>query len=169
MVRSLCHELNLEDMKTKAMPPREAKAKKTAAVVVKNSNNRKTKAKRRTNRNRDVVDKGVTPKTPHTTRACRRRRRAGAVAVKEITKYQKSTDLLIPKVPFGRAVREIEEENRWYMRKKSSAKSVYQEAAEGHVVDLLDATGHIAMHSNRTTIMKKDLKLALNIRSKNGL
>ena len=40
-------------------------------------------------------------------RPAKRRYRPGTKALKEIRKYQKSTDLLIPKLPFGRLVREV--------------------------------------------------------------
>ena len=37
----------------------------------------------------------------------KRRWRPGTVALREIRKYQKSSDLLIPKAPFARVVREL--------------------------------------------------------------
>ncbi|EOD21308.1 hypothetical protein EMIHUDRAFT_74990, partial [Emiliania huxleyi CCMP1516] len=39
--------------------------------------------------------------------APRARRRPGTVALREIRKYQRSTELLIRKLPFARLVREI--------------------------------------------------------------
>ena len=41
-----------------------------------------------------------------------RRFRPGTVALREIRRYQKSTDLLIRKLPFQRIVREIAAETR---------------------------------------------------------
>ncbi len=49
----------------------------------------------------EPVGQGVAPRQPP------RRYRPGTLALREIRKYQKSTDLLIRKLPFGRLVREI--------------------------------------------------------------
>ena len=170
MVKSLALDLALEPMEKRATPPRKAKAavgkyptlqpkaKKNSTVVGKNKSTQQ-KA------NKKTAHKRIATKTPKK-RACRRRRRADVVAMKEIRKYQASTDLLIPKERVYRVVGEIEEENRCYMRKNPAVRSIYQEVAEGHVVDLMNVTNHIAEHSNRTTIMKRDFELALRIRNK---
>ena len=49
------------------------------------------------------------------------RYRPGTVALREIRKYQKSTDLLIRKLPFQRLVREIASEYKNDLRFQSSA------------------------------------------------
>lgn len=172
MVKSLALDLALEPMEKRATPPRKAKAavgkyptlstqpkaKKNSTVVCK-IKSMQQKA------NKKTAHKRFATKTPKK-RACRRRRRADVVAMKEIRKYQASTNLLIPKERVYRVVREIEEDHVWYMRKNPAVRPIYQEAAEGHVVDLMNVTNHIAEHSNRTTIMKRDVELALRIRNK---
>ena len=56
--------------------------------------------------------------------------RPGTVALREIRKYQKSTDLLLRKLPFQRLVREIAQEFKADLRFQSSAVLALQEAAE---------------------------------------
>jgi hypothetical protein len=55
---------------------------------------------------RFIQGKPAAPPAPQTARP-RRRFRPGTVALREIRKYQKSTELLIRKLPFQRLVREI--------------------------------------------------------------
>ncbi|XP_029654448.1 histone H3.2-like [Octopus sinensis] len=50
-----------------------------------------------------------------------RRFRAGALAMKEIRRYQKSTDLLIRKLPFQRLVRETAQHYKTDLRFQSAA------------------------------------------------
>ena len=93
-----------------------------------------------------------------------RRYRAGTVALREIRKYQKSTDLLIRKLPFQRLVREIAQECRTDLRFQSTALLALQEAAEAYIVGLMEDTNLCAIHAKRITIMPKDLQLARRIR-----
>ncbi|KRX49496.1 histone H3, embryonic, partial [Trichinella sp. T9] len=72
------------------------------------------------------------------------RYRAGTVALREIRRYQKSTELLISKLPFQRLVRE---------RFQSSAFFALQEAAEAYLVSLIEDTNLCAIHAKRVTIM----------------
>jgi histone H3/H4 len=46
---------------------------------------------------------------------------AGTVALREIRRYQKSTDLLLRKLPFQRLVREIAQDYKTDLRFQSSA------------------------------------------------
>uniref|UniRef100_I1P051 Core Histone H2A/H2B/H3 domain-containing protein n=1 Tax=Oryza glaberrima TaxID=4538 RepID=I1P051_ORYGL len=59
-----------------------------------------------------------------------RRHRPGTVALREIRKYQKNTELLIRKLPFQRLVREIAQHFKHDMRFQSHAVLALQEAAE---------------------------------------
>ncbi|KAL3682165.1 hypothetical protein R1sor_000187 [Riccia sorocarpa] len=77
------------------------------------------------------------------------RYRPGTVALREIRKYQKSTELLIRKLPFQRL---------------SSAVLALQEAAEAYLVGLFEDTNLCAIHAKRVTIMPKDIQLARRIR-----
>lgn len=88
----------------------------------------------------------------------------GTVALREIRKYQKSTDLLIRKLPFQRLIREIAQEFKTDLRFQSSAILALQEAAESYLVSLFEDTNLCAIHAKRVTIMPKDMQLARRIR-----
>lgn len=88
----------------------------------------------------------------------------GTVALREIRKYQKSTDLLIRKLPFQRLVREIAQEYKSDLRFQSNAIMALQEAAEAYLVGLLGDTNICAIHAKRVTIMARDIMLARRIR-----
>jgi histone H3 len=62
------------------------------------------------------------------------RYRPGTVALREIRKYQKSTELLIRKAPFQRLVREIAQDFKNDLRFQSTAVLALQEAAEAYLV-----------------------------------
>jgi histone H3 len=95
----------------------------------------------------------------------KRRFRPGTVALREIRRYQKSTVLLIRKLPFSRLVREVSnsltsEPYRW----TAEAILALQEMTEDTIVHLLEDTNLCAIHAKRITIMPKDMKLARRIR-----
>ncbi|KAI3839400.1 hypothetical protein MKX03_032682 [Papaver bracteatum] len=90
--------------------------------------------------------------------------RPGTVALQEIRKYQKGTDLLIKKLPFQRLVREIAEKNKPGIRFQSHALFALQEAAEYYLVALFEDTFLCAHHDKRITIKEKDMKLARRLR-----
>ena len=92
------------------------------------------------------------------------RYRPGTVALREIRKYQKSTELLIRKLPFQRLVREVAQEYKSDLRFQSSAVVALQEASESYLVSLFEDTNLCAIHARRVTIMPKDMQLARRIR-----
>ena len=92
------------------------------------------------------------------------RYRPGTVALREIRKYQKSTDLLIRKLPFQRLVREIAQDFKTDLRFQSTAILALQEASEAYLVGLFEDTNLCAIHAKRVTIMPKDIQLARRIR-----
>lgn len=92
------------------------------------------------------------------------RYRAGTVALREIRRYQKSTDLLIRKLPFQRLVREIAQDFKQDLRFQGSAIMALQEASEAYLVSLFEDTNLCAIHAKRVTIMPKDMQLARRIR-----
>ncbi|KAH9324030.1 hypothetical protein KI387_004208, partial [Taxus chinensis] len=99
-----------------------------------------------------------TPRKPH-------RYKPGTVALREIRRYQKSFELLIPALPFARTVREVAahytlEVNRW----TAEALVALQEAAEDYIVHLFEDTNLCAIHAKRVTIMPKDMHLARRLR-----
>ncbi|KAL8802891.1 MAG: hypothetical protein Q9182_003507 [Xanthomendoza sp. 2 TL-2023] len=116
------------------------------------------KAKRRSS--------GIQQSEPKARKA--RRYRPGTLALKEIRRYQRTTDLLLRKLPFSRFVREIAlslvpiggEALRW----QSQAIQALQEAAEAFMVHLFEDTNLCAIHAKRVTIMQKDIQLARRIR-----
>ncbi|KAL7125711.1 hypothetical protein ABFS83_14G134800 [Erythranthe nasuta] len=97
----------------------------------------------------------------------KRRNRPGTVALREIRKYQKSWNLLIPAAPFIRTVREISfayspNITRW----QAEALVALQEAAEDYIVELFGEAMLCAIHAKRVTLMKKDFELARRIGGK---
>ena len=98
-----------------------------------------------------------------------RRYRPGTVAIREIRRYQRSTDNVIRRLPFQRLVREISREllgtsgGREY-RYQANALLALQEAAEAYLVELFYWTNEIAIHCKRVTILPRDMMLACRIR-----
>ncbi|OCF37101.1 histone H3 [Kwoniella heveanensis CBS 569] len=92
------------------------------------------------------------------------RYRPGTVALREIRRYQKSTELLIRKLPFQRLVREIAQDFKTDLRFQSSAVMALQEASEAYLVSLFEDTNLAAIHAKRVTIQPKDLQLARRLR-----
>ena len=92
------------------------------------------------------------------------RYRPGTVALREIRKYQKNTDLLIRKLPFQRLVREIcQVDLKKNPKFQSTAMLALQEAAEAYLVGIFEDTNLCAIHAKRVTIMPKDIQLARRI------
>ena len=118
--------------------------------------------------------------------------RPGTVALREIRRYQKSTELLIRKLPFQRLVREIAQDFKTDLRFQSAAIGalqvrildqvgvnelgvdvsistrafplLLQEASEAYLVGLFEDTNLCVIHAKRVTIMPKDIQLARRIR-----
>ena len=94
----------------------------------------------------------------------KRRYRPGSVALREIRRYQKNTDLLVPRMAFQRLVREIAADFKSDLRFQSTAIEALQEAAESYLVGLFEDTNLCAIHAHRITIMPQDMALARRIR-----
>jgi histone H3 len=92
------------------------------------------------------------------------RYRPGTVALREIRRYQKSTELLIRKLPFQRLVREIAQDFKTDLRFQGSAVLALQEASEAYLVGLFEDGNVCAIHAKRVTIFPRDLQLARRIR-----
>ena len=84
--------------------------------------------------------------------------------LREIRRYQRTTDLLIRKAPFQRLVREIAQEMKKDVRFQSTALLALQEAAEVHLIQLFEDTNLCALHAKRVTVMPRDMRLARRIR-----
>lgn len=93
-----------------------------------------------------------------------RRYRPGSLALKEIRKYQRSTELLLPKLAFQRLIREISQQFSFGLRFQTNALLALQEAAEAHLASLFEDMNLCAIHARRVTVMPRDLHLATRIR-----
>lgn len=92
------------------------------------------------------------------------RYRPGTVALRQIRKYQKTTELLIRRLPFQRLVRELASEIKGDLRFQSAAINALQESTEAYLVGLFEDTNLCAIHAKRVTIYPKDVQLARRIR-----
>lgn len=97
----------------------------------------------------------------------------GTVALREIKRYQLSTDLLLRRLPFARLVREVAADcaqSGWFgggaeqLRWQSQAILALQESAEAYLVHLFEDANLLAIHAKRVTVMQKDIQLARRIR-----
>jgi histone H3 len=93
---------------------------------------------------------------------------AGTVALREICKYQKSTNLLLRKAPFIRLIRELAKEadndKILNIRFQSTALAAIQEAVESYIVHICEDANLIVLHCRRTTVKRRDLELVLRLR-----
>lgn len=92
-----------------------------------------------------------------------KKRSPGEVALREIRHFQKSTDLLIRRLPFQRLVREIMNGFKADLRIQAIGMEALQEAAEAYLTMLFERTNLCAIHAKRVTIMPKDMHLALRL------
>jgi len=92
--------------------------------------------------------------------------RPGTVALREIRRYQKSTELLIPTLSMNRLIREIMQDvgNHRVDRIQKSAIHAIREATESYLVDVFTHTNDVAIHAKRVTIFPRDMELVLSIR-----
>ena len=88
------------------------------------------------------------------------RYRPGMVALREIRRYQKSTELLIRKLPFQHLVHEILQGYSVGYRVTLARMLALQEVAEVYLVQLLKDSNLCAIHAKRVTIQPKDIQLA---------
>jgi histone H3 len=88
--------------------------------------------------------------------------------LREIRRYQKSTELLLRKMPFQRLVREIAIDFKSDLLFQSKAILVLQEASEAYLVGLFEDTNLCSIHAKRVTIFPKDISLARRIRGERG-
>ena len=97
----------------------------------------------------------------------RHRYRPGTVALREIRRYQKSTDLLIRKLPFQRLVREIAQDTKLFNKETArwcgAALLALHETAEAYLVRYLEDSQLAAIHAKRVTIMPKDMKFVKRV------
>jgi histone H3 len=88
----------------------------------------------------------------------------GMVALREIRKFQMTTNLLIRKAPFQRLVRELPQKiGKSDLRMQSTAVLALQEAAEAFMIDVFSDTNLCTTHGKCVTVMTKDMILACRI------
>ena len=148
--------------KPSARSVKEAQAELKKVLAQKREEERKKAAARMAKKGSQKAPKGGVKK--------RYRYRPGTVALKQIRQYQKTTELLIRKLPFQRLVREIAGDSEIItsplcgkVRFQSAAIMALQEAAEAYLVGLFEDTNLCAIHAKRVTIMPKDIQLARRI------
>ncbi|KAK9808472.1 hypothetical protein WJX73_009888 [Symbiochloris irregularis] len=106
---------------------------------------------------KDLAKPSQATQGPH-----KKRHKPGVMALREIKKIQKHTDLLMRRAPFQRLVREItynltgDAGMRWQLK----GVEALQEAAEACLISLMEDAQHCAIHGKRITIMPKDIMLA---------
>ena len=96
------------------------------------------------------------------------------VALREIRRYQKSTECLIKRSPFQKLIQEILQEYHIcpqcpgtpsiQVRFQSTAIAALQEAAEDFIVGLFEDVNLLVIHAKRVTVMPRDIRLGLRIR-----
>ena len=85
-------------------------------------------------------------------------------ALREIRKYQRSTDLLIPQLPFQRLIREIAQKYKADLRFQKNAVLALQEATEAYMAGLYEDSNLYTIHAKRVTIKPQDIQIARIIR-----
>lgn len=90
--------------------------------------------------------------------------RPGTVALREIKRYQKSTNMMLPRAPFQRLVRSICSGIDNDLRFQAQALMALQESTEAYLTGIFEDANLCAIHANRVTVMKKDMDLARRIR-----
>ena len=152
----------LKPKKPSAQSVKEAQAELKRILAEKREEKRKKAAARMAKKGGQKAPKGGVKK--------RYRYRPGTVALKQIRQYQKSTELLIRKLPFQRLVREIASDSEVIksplcgkVRFQSAAIMALQEATEAYLVGLFEDSNLCAIHARRVTIMPKDIQLARRI------
>jgi histone H3 len=94
----------------------------------------------------------------------RHRWRPGTVALREIRRYQMSTNTLVPRAPMRRLIREIMYDINPELRLKDTAASAMHECAEAFLIKLLSDTNLMAIHTHRVTIQPRDMSAVRFIR-----
>ena len=90
--------------------------------------------------------------------------RPGTVALRQIKKFQKSTNTLMRKAPFQRLVRELATGHKEGLRWAASAVAALQESVESYATGLLSDANLCALHARRVTLMSRDVALARRLR-----
>ena len=100
----------------------------------------------------------------------KRRWRPGTVALREIRKYQRNTDLLIRKAPVKRVCKSLLEQMYdvgafpYGVKIGKETYNALQEATEAYMTHLYEDTNLEAIHAKRITVNPNDIQIARRIR-----
>jgi len=158
VVRSPVSPSTPSPAKYSALPKSTARKSTSKAVV----NRRKSTTPQKT------IPKKISPKKKPAASPSKRKYRwaPGTKALREIRQFQRTTELLLRKLPFARLVKEISGEfsKEGTLRWQAEALSALQNSAEAYLVHLFEDANLCAIHAKRVTIMPKDIQLARRIR-----
>ena len=94
----------------------------------------------------------------------------GSISIREISRYQLSTELLIPVTAFHLLVKSIHRElfqppsSLYMFRYSQKSIEALQVASEDYLVRLFEDSLLCTLHRNKVTLMPKDMQLARRIR-----
>ncbi|CAF0722496.1 unnamed protein product [Brachionus calyciflorus] len=92
--------------------------------------------------------------------------KSGIVALKQIRELQRTTNLLIPRAPFLRLIKEIiQQRSTAGFKVTEMAVEALREASENVLVSIFEDSYLIALHAKRVTLMPRDISLLLRIRN----
>ncbi|CAJ0627268.1 12131_t:CDS:2, partial [Entrophospora sp. SA101] len=90
------------------------------------------------------------------------------IALNEIRQHQRTTNLLLRRIPFSRveeiATNIFQQHSNMGFEFESTAITALQEAAETYLIELFQDARLCTIHAKRATLSKEDIELVLNIR-----
>lgn len=89
----------------------------------------------------------------------KKRFKKGTASLREIAKFQKTTELLFPKIAFKRVVQDITRDivPHTVIRYSSNGVLALQEACEAFITNKLRRANNYSIRNGRKTILKRDL------------
>ena len=105
------------------------------------------------------------PHSPLPPETKKRKFKPGQKALREIKKYQKSTDTLLPKTTISNIVREIADRIYPEVRFQDKAIDAFHQAAEAYMQEIFEDAQLCAIHAGRVTIGVNDVLLANRIKN----
>mmetsp|Transcript_17838 Transcript_17838/g.24909 ORF Transcript_17838/g.24909 Transcript_17838/m.24909 type:complete len:121 (+) Transcript_17838:1147-1509(+) len=95
----------------------------------------------------------------------KRRFKPSALTLLEIRKYQRSTYLIMQRIPFFRLLKKITNKiTKQKFNWNSNSLFIMQEITEYYLLNFLSELNTCASHGKRLTVMLKDIKLANRIK-----
>ena len=100
------------------------------------------------------------------TQAAKKRRwRPGTVALRQIRRLQRSTKLLVPKLPFATIIRAVDKDlhDGVSHRFQQSALDALQEAAESYLDEVFKNSCAISINGKSITLKARDMRCAVQV------